>query len=63
MAARTRQTRAEPAGFAGSEASREGLETLPGFPSQSTSPLVFRASNSVRFGMAISNPILVNIAG
>jgi stearoyl-CoA desaturase (delta-9 desaturase) len=27
-----RRTRAEPAGFAGSEASREGLGTLPGFP-------------------------------
>lgn len=25
-------TRAEPAGFAGSEASREGMGTLPGFP-------------------------------
>src|SRR5664279_294331 len=28
--------RAEPAGFAGSEASREGLGTRPGFPSRST---------------------------
>ena len=27
-----RNTRAEPASFAGSEASREGLGTLPGFP-------------------------------
>jgi hypothetical protein len=31
---RARQSRAEPAGFAGSEASREGLETLKGQPFQ-----------------------------
>jgi hypothetical protein len=36
MSVRARQTRAEPAGFAGSAASREGLGTLPRFPLQST---------------------------
>jgi hypothetical protein len=63
IVARARQSRAEPAGFAGSVASREGLETLSGFPSQSSSPPCFHASTPVCFGMVVGGPIIVNNAG
>jgi hypothetical protein len=57
------QTRAEPAGFAGSAASREGMETLPGFPSTMPSPPTFRESQPVCSRIPVGVPILVNSAG
>jgi hypothetical protein len=63
MVVRARQTRAEPTGFAGSAASREGLETLPGFPLQLSSPPAFCASMSVCLNMFVGISIVVNNVG
>ena len=57
------RTRAEPGGFAASVASREGMETLPGFPSQSTSPPPFRVAIPACLGTPLGGAFVVNNAG
>ena len=51
------------AGSAGSEASREGMETLPGFPSTMSSPPPFNESEPVCMQLLVGDPIFVNNAG
>jgi hypothetical protein len=63
IALRASQTRAEPGGLAASVASREGLETLPGFPSQSTSPPPSGAPVSACLGAPVAQAFGVNNAG
>jgi hypothetical protein len=63
MSVRARQARAEPAGFAGSAASREGMGTLPGFPSTMSSPPPFHESETVCLQTPVGAPILANSAG
>jgi hypothetical protein len=56
-------TCAEPAGLAGSGASREGMGTLPGCPSTMTSPPSFRNPSSACFDISAAVRIVVNSAG
>ena len=57
------ESRAEPAGIAGSGASREGLGTLSGFPSQSTSPRPLHGCVTACLTFRVKNSNMVNKAG